>query len=129
MVIDSVAHRLHSVCDATALIVAVDKGSPRRRPRHRSGREVSWANIRDKLNIGLFDAAHLIATGGVASSLGLGQVKVPIVAPFALGVNGNRSRCRPRFMLDRGRSRRQCHDPLVTAQALARVVAIPAARS
>ena len=52
-------------------------------------REVSWSNIRDKLNIGLFDAAHLIAPVAIASSLGLGHVKVPIIAPFGLGVNGN----------------------------------------
>ena len=37
----------------------------------------------------LFDAAHLIAPVAIASSLGLGHVKVPIVAPFGLGVNGN----------------------------------------
>ena len=45
--------------------------------------------MRDKLNIGLFDAAHLIAPVAIASSLGLGHVRVPIVAPFELGVNGN----------------------------------------
>jgi len=27
-------------------------------------REVSWSNVRDKLNLGLFDAAHLLSTGG-----------------------------------------------------------------
>src|SRR6188508_2404958 len=78
------------LADATALLVAVDKGLAAA-----DGldvdlvREVSWANIRDKLNIGLFDAAHLIAPVAIASSLGLGHVKVPIVAPFALGLNGN----------------------------------------
>ncbi len=48
-------------------------------------REVSWSNVRDKLNLGLFDAAHLLAPVAIASSLGLGHVKVPIVAPFNLG--------------------------------------------
>ena len=52
-------------------------------------REVSWSNVRDKLNIGLFDAAHLLAPVAIASSLGLGHVKVPIAAPFNLGLNGN----------------------------------------
>ena len=42
-------------------------------------REVSWSNVRDKLNIGLFDAAHLLAPVAIASSLGLGHVKVPII--------------------------------------------------
>src|SRR5436190_16043684 len=78
------------LCDATALIVAVDKGFTAAEGLDVDlVREVSWANVRDKLNIGVFDAAHLIAPVAIASSLGLGHVKVPIVAPFALGVNGN----------------------------------------
>src|SRR5438445_10942468 len=78
------------LCDATALLIAVDKGFTAAEGLDvELVREVSWANIRDKLNIGLFDAAHLIAPVAIASSLGLGHVKVPIVAPFALGVNGN----------------------------------------
>jgi hypothetical protein len=35
-----------------------------------SFREVSWSNMRDKLNIGVFDAAHLIAPVAIASSSG-----------------------------------------------------------
>ena len=78
------------LADATALIVAVDKGFAAAEGLDvELVREVSWSNVRDKLNIGLFDAAHLIAPVAIASSLGLGHVKVPIVAPFALGVNGN----------------------------------------
>ena len=52
-------------------------------------REISWSNVRDKLNIGLFDAAHLLAPLAIASSLGIGHVKVPLFAPFMLGLNGN----------------------------------------
>ena len=78
------------LCDATALIVAVDKGFTAAEGLDvELIREVSWSNMRDKLNIGLFDAAHLIAPVAIASSLGLGHVKVPIVAPFGLGMNGN----------------------------------------
>ena len=80
--------------------------------------------MRDKLNIGLFDAAHLIAPVAIASSLGLGHVKVPIAAPFGLGVNGNAitvSPAAPRF--DRGHGRGPIDDPMVTARALAAVVA------
>ncbi len=76
--------------DATALLIAVDKGFTAEEGLDvELVREVSWSNVRDKLNIGLFDAAHLIAPVAIASSLGLGHVKVPIVAPFTLGVNGN----------------------------------------
>ena len=76
--------------DAAALIVAVDKGFAAEEGLEVNlVREVSWSNVRDKLNIGLFDAAHLLAPVAIASSLGIGHVKVPIAAPFNLGINGN----------------------------------------
>ena len=87
-------------------------------------REVSWSNVRDKLNIGLFDAAHLLAPVAIASSLGLGHVKVPIAAPFNLGINGNAITVSPALHaalmeeIDGDR-----FDPLATAKALAKVVA------
>jgi NitT/TauT family transport system ATP-binding protein len=52
-------------------------------------RETSWANIRDRLIVGQFDAAHLLGPMAVASTLGIGHVRVPLVAPFALGLGGN----------------------------------------
>ena len=52
-------------------------------------RETSWANIRDRLIVGHFDAAHLLGPMAVASSLGVGHLRVPMVAPFALGLGGN----------------------------------------
>ena len=52
-------------------------------------REVSWANIRDKLILGHFDAAHMLAPFAIATTLGLGHLKVPLIAPFALNLNGN----------------------------------------
>ena len=60
--------------DATALIVAVDKGFTAKQGLSVDlVREVSWSNMRDKLNIGVFDAAHLIAPVAIASSLGIGH--------------------------------------------------------
>ncbi|WP_038386328.1 CmpA/NrtA family ABC transporter substrate-binding protein [Bradyrhizobium elkanii] len=111
--------------DAAALIVAVDKGFATAEGLDVTlVREVSWSNVRDKLNIGLFDAAHLLAPVAIASSLGLGHVKVPIAAPFNLGLNGNAITVSPALHaalmeeLDGDR-----FDPMATAQALARVVA------
>jgi hypothetical protein len=52
-------------------------------------REVSWANIRDKLSVGLFDAAHMLAPLALASAVGIGHVKVPLTAPVTLALNGN----------------------------------------
>jgi len=111
--------------DAAALIVAVDKGFAAAEGLDVTlVREVSWSNVRDKLNIGLFDAAHLLAPVAIASSLGLGHVKVPIAAPFNLGLNGNAITVSPSLHaaitaeIDGDR-----FDPMVTALALSRVVA------
>lgn len=111
--------------DAAALIVAVDKGFAAAEGLDVTlVREVSWSNIRDKLNIGLFDAAHLLAPVAIASSLGFGHVKVPIAAPFNLGLNGNAITVSPALHaaiiseIDGDR-----FDPMATALALARVVA------
>jgi NitT/TauT family transport system ATP-binding protein len=113
------------LCDAAALIVAVDKGFTAAEGLDvELVREVSWANMRDKLNIGLFDAAHMIAPIAIASSLGLGHVKVPILAPFALGVNGNAITVSPALYASLAAAAQgPLTDPLVTAQALARVIA------
>ena len=111
--------------DAAALIVAVDKGFAAAEGLDVTlVREVSWSNVRDKLNIGLFDAAHLLAPVAIASSLGLGHVKVPISAPFNLGLNGNAITVSPALhaaimaQIDGDR-----FDPMATALALSRVVA------
>lgn len=118
------------LCDATALIVAVDKGFAAAEGLDVDlVREVSWSNVRDKLNIGLFDAAHLIAPVAVASSLGLGHVKVPLIAPFGLGVNGNAITVSPELNAALAASADgNLADPTVSANALARVVANRKAR-
>jgi NitT/TauT family transport system ATP-binding protein/nitrate/nitrite transport system substrate-binding protein len=52
-------------------------------------REVSWANIRDKVDIGALDCAHMLAPMPIAAQLGLGRATEPIIAPMALSLNGN----------------------------------------
>lgn len=52
-------------------------------------RETSWSNIRDKLALGIFDAAHMLAPMPIAMSLGLSRLPSPIVAPMLLSMNGN----------------------------------------
>src|SRR5436305_9642678 len=51
--------------------------------------EISWANIRDRVIVGHFDAAHMLAPMPLAASLGLGCAPTPTLAPFALGFGGN----------------------------------------
>ncbi len=110
--------------DAASTIVAADKGFATAEGLDvELVREVSWSNVRDKLNLGLFDAVHLLAPVAIASSLGLGHIKIPIVAPFMLNLNGNAITLSPSLhdaiiAACNGDAR----DPLKTAQALARVV-------
>src|ERR1700748_1277443 len=115
--------------DAAALIVAVDKGFTKSEGLDVTlVREVSWSNVRDKLNIGLFDAAHILAPVPIASSLGLGHIKVPIVVPLTLNLNGNAIPVSPALHaaitaeVD-GDPLDPLADPLATARALSRVVA------
>ena len=116
--------------DATALLVAADMGFAKEQGVDiELVREVSWSNVRDKLNIGLFDAAHLLSPVAVASTLGLGHVRVPLVAPFNLGLNGNAITVSPRLFASLSSAADgDITDPLVSARALARVVAERKAR-
>ena len=111
--------------DAATLIAAVDRGFAAREGLDIAlVREVSWSNVRDKLNIGLFDAAHLLAPVAIASSLGIGHVKVPILAPFTLSVNGNAITVTPELhaaIVEAAGT--ATPDPLMSARALARVIA------
>jgi len=116
--------------DAAALVVAVDHGFAAAPGLDiELVREVSWSNVRDKLNIGLFDAAHLLSPVAIASSLGIGHVRVPIVAPFNLGLNGNAITLSPRlFAALADVADGDIADPLVSARALATVIAERKAR-
>ncbi len=111
--------------DAAALIVAVDRGFARDEGLDVDlVREVSWSNVRDKLNIGMFDAAHLLAPVAIASNLGIGHIRVPIIAPFNLGLNGNAitvTNSLQKALQDKASG--DLADPKVSARALAAIVA------
>jgi ABC-type nitrate/sulfonate/bicarbonate transport system substrate-binding protein len=112
------------LADAAALIVAVDRGFARDEGLDvELVREVSWSNVRDKLNIGMFDAAHLLAPVAIASNMGIGHVHVPIIAPFNLGLNGNAITVTSAlYEALRGHAEGDMTDPKVTAKALAKIV-------
>jgi two-component system, oxyanion-binding sensor len=111
--------------DAAALLVAVDKGFAAEQGLTVDlVREVSWSNVRDKLNIGLLDAAHLLAPIAVSSTLGVGHVKVPLLSPFVLGLNGNAITVSPAlYGALAAAAEGDLSNPNSTALALARVVA------
>ena len=76
--------------DCASLVVAADRGFAAEEGLELAlVRETSWANIRDRIVVGHFDAAHMLGPMTVASTLGIGHVKVPVIAPFALGLGGN----------------------------------------
>ena len=52
-------------------------------------RESSWANIRDRLAVGHFQVAHVLAPMPIACNLGLTPLAVPTIVPMALGLGGN----------------------------------------
>lgn len=109
--------------DAAALLVAVEKGFAAAEGLDvELVREVSWANIRDKLAIGLFDAAHLLTPMAVASSLGLGHVRVPLAAPLVMATNGNAITVSPALHAEL-EAEGEIADPASSARALACVVA------
>lgn len=52
-------------------------------------REVSWANLRDKLVAGVLDAAQMLAPLPLATSLGVGGMRAEVISGLALSLNGN----------------------------------------
>jgi two-component system, oxyanion-binding sensor len=52
-------------------------------------KESSWANIRDRVGVGHFDVAHMLAPMPIAATLGLTPIAVPMIAPMVLGLGGN----------------------------------------
>jgi ABC-type nitrate/sulfonate/bicarbonate transport system substrate-binding protein len=76
--------------DCAPLAVAVEKGFASAEGLDlRLVRETSWANIRDRVVVGHFDAAHMLGPMAIASTLGVGHLKVPMAAPLSLGLGGN----------------------------------------
>jgi len=110
--------------DCATLVIAVEKGFAAEEGINiRLVRETSWANIRDRLTIGHFDAAHMLGPMTVASTLGIGHPRTPLIAPYAMGLGGNAitaSTALWRAMLEQGAS--VGGSPEQQAQALARVI-------
>jgi ABC-type nitrate/sulfonate/bicarbonate transport system substrate-binding protein len=76
--------------DCASLVVAAERGFAAEEGLDlRLVRETSWANIRDRVIVGHFDAAHMLAPMAIASTLGIGHIRMPFVAPISLGLGGN----------------------------------------
>lgn len=76
--------------DASILIAALELGFAEREGLQLDlVRDVSWANVRDRLAFRQFDIAHMLSPMPVASMLGLGSNPSPTITPFSLGRGGN----------------------------------------
>ncbi len=89
-----IAHRITAgfipLTDALLLVAAREKGFAATEGIDLTlVREISWANIRDRLAVGQFDVAHMLAPMPIAASLGLSPIDVPVIAAMSLGLGGN----------------------------------------
>lgn len=76
--------------DSTLLVAAREKGFAKAEGLEVSlVRETSWANIRDRLAVGHYHVAHMLAPMPIACNLGLTPLAAPTIVPMALGLGGN----------------------------------------
>lgn len=76
--------------DCAPLVVAAEKGFAAAEGLDlKLVRENAWATIRDRVIVGHFHAAHMLAPMPVASTLGVGHLTADLIAPMALGWGGN----------------------------------------
>jgi NitT/TauT family transport system ATP-binding protein len=117
--------------DAGLLCVAAAKNFDREEGlRFELTPEASWANLRDKLALGIYDAAHMLAPAVVASALGLDGFPAPMIGAAALGLDGNAISVAPALAKAlREKLSGDPVDPRKTGAALARMVAERAAEN
>lgn len=76
--------------DAAPLIVAHEIGFAKEEGISLSlKKEVSWANIRDKVGFGLYQGAHMLSPMPIAMAMGLGPSHTKAIVPLVLSQNGN----------------------------------------
>jgi two-component system, oxyanion-binding sensor len=76
--------------DAAPLIVAREQGFAEAEGIDLTlVRETSWASLRDRVAVGHFEAAHMLAPMAIAGSLALPPLPVPFIAPVAFGAGRN----------------------------------------
>lgn len=78
------------LCDAAPLIVAKERGFFAEQGLEVDlMRQASWATLRDKVAVGSLDGAHMLATLPISTTLGLGNMREPLVTALALSLGGN----------------------------------------
>ena len=78
------------IIDCAPIVLAEELGAYERQGLEvEIRREVSWANVRDKLALGELDASHILAPLPLALTLGIDSVNVPVINAMTLQANGN----------------------------------------
>jgi nitrate/nitrite transport system substrate-binding protein len=78
------------LCDCAPIVVAKERGFFAEQGLDvEIAREPSWANIRDKVVVGALDGAQMLATMPLATTLGLGNMRQPIITALGLNIGGN----------------------------------------
>ncbi|MES0810567.1 CmpA/NrtA family ABC transporter substrate-binding protein [Roseibium sp. SCPC15] len=110
--------------DCAVLAVACEKGfAEQEGVALKLVRETSWANIRDRIAVGHFDVAHMLAPMPIAASLNLTSLAVPMLAPMLLGLGGNAiTVARSLWMEMKTEGAGIGGDPVSTGKALASVI-------
>jgi nitrate/nitrite transport system substrate-binding protein len=76
--------------DCAPLVIAKEKGYFEKYGLDITlSKETSWANIRDKVSIGILDGAQMLAAMPIAMSLGIGPMAKPMVTALSMDLNGN----------------------------------------
>lgn len=116
--------------DAAILVAAREKGFAREQGIDLVlMRETSWANIRDRMAIGHFEVAHMLAPMPIAAGLGLSPMPLDIMTPMALGLGGNAvTVSRPLGADMHGRAELSRLDAAIAGRALRAVVTDRATR-
>jgi two-component system, oxyanion-binding sensor len=76
--------------DCAPIVVAKEKGFFKKHGLDVNvSKEASWANIRDKVSLGVLDGAHMLAGMPIAATLGVGATQKDTVTAFSMDLNGN----------------------------------------
>jgi len=89
-------------------------------------REVSWANVRDKVAVGTLDASQMLAPMPLVTSSGLKNTPGPFITGLMLSLNGNAitlsSGLSKQLDLEASKTGDHCPDPVLAALQLGKIV-------
>ena len=108
--------------DAAPLIVALELGFA-----YEEGiqltlhREVSWANIRDKIGFDIYQGAHMLSPMPIAMAMGMGPTKSKPIVPMILSQNGNGLVVKPEILSKLNALGAEFNKPASIAQAMTKL--------